>query len=60
MKFSTKLGCIALTALASLVLSAIHIHDRHECPIIGPWVGISAAILVFSGMFYLMVAAEDR
>ena len=60
MKFSTKLGCIALAALASLVLSAIHIHDGHECPVIAPWVGISAAILVLSVVFYLMVAAEDR
>lgn len=59
MKFSTKLGCIALAALASLILSAIHIHDGHECPIIAPWVGISAAVLGLSGMLYLMVAAED-
>lgn len=60
MKFSTKLGCIAFTAWLSLILAAFHIHDGHECPIIGPWVGISAAILVLSVVFYLMVAAEDR
>lgn len=60
MKFSTKLGCIAFTAWLSLILAAIHIHDRHECPIIGLWVGISMAVNVLAGSIYLAVAAEDH